>query len=146
MHYNYSPGRMNVEKTPKQCYLGYHNSQRTERCLMGQVLKWGFGWSTSVKSRWLERAYIICKSLLREGTRKKERILWHGEESYCVDLYILIKFLALSFRVTFQHKSICSYSCVPLTHATIRLNLLKPSSLAHNLQEFIMLGFLDQGL
>ena len=39
-----------------------------------------------------------------------------------------------------------SCSCVPLTHATTRLNLLKPSSLIHTLQEFIVLGFLDQGL
>ena len=41
MHYNYLPGRINVEKTPEQCYPGYHNSQRTERgvwwdgCLSG---------------------------------------------------------------------------------------------------------------
>ena len=31
MHYSYSPGCINVEKTLEQCYLGYHNSQRTER-------------------------------------------------------------------------------------------------------------------
>ena len=31
MHYSYSPGCINVEKTPEQCYLGYRNSQRTER-------------------------------------------------------------------------------------------------------------------
>ena len=31
MHYSYSPGRINVEKTPEQCYIGYHNSQITER-------------------------------------------------------------------------------------------------------------------
>ena len=31
MHYNYFPDRINVEKTPEQCYLGNHNSQRTER-------------------------------------------------------------------------------------------------------------------
>ena len=33
MHYNYFPDRINVEKTPDQCYLGYHNSQMTERCV-----------------------------------------------------------------------------------------------------------------
>ena len=31
MHYSYFSGRINVEKTLEQCYLGYHNSQRTER-------------------------------------------------------------------------------------------------------------------
>ena len=31
MHYSYFPDRINVEKTPEQCYLGYRNSQRTER-------------------------------------------------------------------------------------------------------------------
>ena len=31
MHYSYFPGRIKVEKTPEQCYLGYRNSQRTER-------------------------------------------------------------------------------------------------------------------
>ena len=68
------------------------------------------------------------------------------EKSDYIDLYLLTKFLALSFRVTFQHNSICSCSCISLTHATACLNLLKPSSLAYTLQEFIVLGFLDQDL
>ena len=30
MHYNYSSGRIYVEKAPEQCCLGYHNSQKAK--------------------------------------------------------------------------------------------------------------------
>ena len=43
MPYNYSPGRINEEKTPEQCYLGYRNSQRIEGGVCGtgaQVGDW----------------------------------------------------------------------------------------------------------
>ena len=39
-HCNYFPGCIYVEKTPEQCCLDYHNSQKNQRrFLMGQTLK-----------------------------------------------------------------------------------------------------------
>ena len=66
MHYNYLPGRINVEKTPKQC------------CLMGWVLKWRLGWSTSVKPRWQRGVYIMYRNPQKRGEIKKEK----GQEDW----------------------------------------------------------------
>ena len=145
MQCSYFSGRIYVERTSEQCCLGYHNSQKVEgRSLMGQALKWEFGWSTSVKHRWLEKAYIICKDPPREGTEKRRedcREVWlHWSVS------INQVFSSIMTRWPFHIIAFRSCSCVPLSHATTHLNLLKPSSLTHTLQEFIVLGFLDPGL